>query len=541
MQLSKAEFLASIEGLLPDNSTQEISPLDVRTSLINLADSVSNFMVGTTIDAKNFATPAVRTTLAGEGALNDFRKGVQGRKSSDNSAFGYATLRQNLDGSGNTAIGSYSQSCALYGDYNTSVGYQSSASNVSGSGNTSIGSFSLNNNRRGSFNIAVGHGAGWYIGPERDYTLSIGSLPISSGDLCDANEDLIYDGSAPLLFGSLRPKNQKLAIGTDYLHDYGMLQVSGDVTPSRSGLFSLGVSQFAWNNINEEIYFSGSVVGIGGIPSGAPQGITGSAGSKDAKLTVYGDLVPSESGRFALGHPSLPWDGYFNDVVISGQALINAAVYNTIEECLYECKTLHLATSGFCDPEDNGFHDSSVCGILTDEQLDGAGLEIHSSGAGDTYRRDYRFIYRSPDAELLCLPSFNAFTRSRWESNISMEVLDGASFIGERLLSRGDAGVVIQSGCMGVFIEPYEASGQRVVVAQEPQYRDSYPTLKDVNFIARSGTDIIEGNPSGYDYTVMYGTVDSGVKVTQRFASRIKSSSTVRGFSIVYHDELDQE
>ena len=76
---------------------------------------------------------------------------------------------------------------------------------------------------------------------------------------------------------------------------------------------------------------------------------------------------------------------------------------------------------------------------------------------------------------------------------------------------------------------------------KEPHFSNSYPTLNDANFIARSGTDIIEGNPSGYDYTVMYGTVDSGVQVAQRFASRIKSSSTVRGFSIVYHDEFDQE
>jgi len=37
----------------------------------------------------------------------------------------------------------------------------------------------------------------------------------------------------------------------------------------------------------------------------------------------------------------------------------------------------------------------------------------------------------------------------------------------------------------------------------------------------------------------MYGTVDSGVKITQEFSSRIKTTSGKRGFSIVYHDELD--
>ena len=135
----------------------------------------------------------------------------------------------------------------------------------------------------------------------------------------------------------------------------------------------------------------------------------------------------------------------------------------------------------------------------------------------------------------------NAFSRSRFESNISIELTSGNALIADRVLGRDSASIMSQSGCMGVFVEGYEASGQRVVVAQEPHFTNQYPTLNDANFIARSGTDIINGVPSGYDYTVMYGTVDSGVQVSQRFASRIKSSSTVRGFSIVYHDELDQE
>jgi hypothetical protein len=57
--------------------------------------------------------------------------------------------------------------------------------------------------------------------------------------------------------------------------------------------------------------------------------------------------------------------------------------------------------------------------------------------------------------------------------------------------------------------------------------------------ISRSGEMFTGGNPIGYDYSVMYGTIDSGVQLAQKFKSRIKSASTVRGFSIVYHDELD--
>lgn len=538
MILTKSEYLSKIDVLLADNSTQEISPLDLRTSLIDLVDSVGNLFAGLELDAANFSSPDTRTTRGGDLSLNSMF--LAGRSSVDNSAFGYASLRNNFNGIENTAVGSFSLACNLYGSHNSALGYHAVAGNTTGSGNVGVGAFALNNNKYGSFNIGIGHGAGYYVGKNDEFKFYLGAVPITSGDTC-IGEELVTSGQPPLLFGDLDQPNHRLGIGVNVLHNFGMLQVSGDATPSVSGDFGLGNTRYPWSHINNEIQFSGSYIGFGGAPSGDVHGIS------DASTTMYGDLLPSEDGRWALGNPGtggsnrLMWDGYFNDVIISGQAFINEANYNIVEECLYECKTLHLATSGFCDPESAGFDDSAVCGILNDEGLDGAGFEIHSSGAGNSYRRDYRFIYKAPDSELACLPVDNAFTRSRFESNISLEVVDGASLISERLLGRYDTSLAIQSGCMGIFLEPYAVSGQRVVVAQEPHYTNQYPTLNDVNFISRSGTDIIDGNPSGYNYTAMYGTVDSGVQVSQRFASRIKSSSTVRGFSIVYHDELDQE
>lgn len=530
---SKAEYIVSISHLLPDNATQEISPLDLRTSLINLADSVPNFMTGSVINALNFSSPNVRTTLAGDQAISNIA--LAGRTSVDNSAFGYASLRNNYSGSGNTAIGSYSMACNFYGSSNSAFGHLSLAGNTNGSGNIGIGSYSLHNNKTGDFNIAIGHGAGWYLGPDSNYVFILGSTPISSDSVCDINGDPIYTGEVPLLYGNLNSSNHKLGVGTNHLHDYGMLQVSGDVSPTTNEEHHIGNSSYKWLSVNEEVFFSGGVVGVGGQPSGAPQGMA------DGKLTVYGDLLPSESGRFALGHPSLTWDAYLNDVVISGQLFVNneSVVFQDVTQCLYECKTLHLATSGFCDPEDAGFHNSAVCGFLDDPSLDGAGFEIHSSGA--SYLRDYRFLFRQADSTLTCLPEDDVYARSRFESNISIELDSNKALITDRVLGREYTSVVIQSGCMGIFIEPFEASGQRVIVGQEPHFINQYQTLNDANFIARSGTDIVDGNPSGYPYTVMYGTVDSGVKVSQRFASRIKNTSTVRGFSIVYHDELDQE
>jgi len=527
MKYSKAEYINSINTLLPDNATQEISPLDLRTSLIDLIDSVPNFLIGSEIDAINFNTADTRTTLGGDFALGSMF--LAGRSSVDNSAFGYASLRNNYNGGLNTAVGSYSLACNLYGSSNTAVGVLALAGNTVGSGNVGIGNYTLHNNKYGDFNIAIGHGAGWFLGPDSDYVFIVASTPISSQSTCDVNQNPVFSGEVPLLFGNLNPSQHKLAIGTNILHGFGMLQVSGDASPSVDNQFMLGRSQFRWRGINDLIHFSGGNVGIGGLPSGIPHGVS------DGRLTVYGDLVPSLDERYALGHPNLKWDGYFNDVIISGQLTVNDIEYTTISQCLYECKTLHLATSGFCDPEDEGFHNSSVCGYLDDVSLDGAGFEIHSSGAN--YIRDYKFVYRQPDPTLKCLPIDNEYSRSRFNSNISIELDGGRAFIGDGLVGRHVASIVSQSGCMGMFIQPYSASGQRVIVSQKPHFENNYPTLSDVNFISRSGTHSLNGNPVGYNYTVSYGSVDSGVRITQRFISRMRSTSTARGFSIIYHDE----
>ena len=532
MILSKQDYIASINTLLPDNSTQQISPLDLRTSLINLVDSVVNFIDGD-ICADNFCTPESRNTRGGVLALSQLD--LAGRSAYDTSAYGYASLKNSYNGVENTALGSYSLSCSLYGSNNTAVGFSSLVGKVNGSGNIGLGSYALANNKQGDFNIAIGHGAGHYMIND-SYKLVVGSYPIETESLCDENEDPITTGVAPLLFGDLNPSDHRLAIGTNSLHPFGMLQVSGDVSPTLDEAFNLGNEHRSWNSINEIVYFSGGLVGVGGQPSGLPQGL-----SPRSKMTVHGDLLPSESGKFALGHPALPWDGYFNDMVVSGQLHANDVVYNNISECLYECKTLHLATSGFCDPDGLGFHNSSVCGFLSDQSLDGAGFEVHSSG--HDYRRDYRFIYRSPDPIVECLDDDSPFSRGRWQSNISMQIESGRHLQTDRIINNNDAhtlGLIHQSGCMGYFVEPFEEKGQRAIIAQEPHVDNKYTTLKDVNMISRSGETVgLDGNPVGYDYSVMYGTVDSGVQVAQKFNSRIKSASTIKGFSIVYHDEID--
>ena len=534
MILSKAEFLAKIGDLLQDNSTQLISPLDVRTSLTDLADSVHLLLDGNSVVSANFASPDTRTTRAGDLALGKLK--YQGRSSIDNSAFGYYALGANFDGTQNTAIGSHSLSCNLHGTYNTAVGFNSSAGNTTGSGNVTVGSFGLQSLRTGSFNISIGHGAGNRIGKDAEFKFYLGVDPIDSGMDCQSMSDA--SGATPLLFGDL--KDLRLGVATHQeLHNYGVLQVSGDVTSSHAKNFNLGNTNIPWASVNEVIHFSGEHVSIN---TPAPSG--------EGKVTVSGNLVPSENGKFSLGWSDgteagekLLWDGFFNDMTVSGSFNCNDININEVNLCTYDCKTLHLATSGVCDSE-IGYHNDAFCGFLSDESLDGAGFVTHSSGAD--YRRNYHFVYRAPDPDLTCLEVDSHYSRSRWESNISIQIESGKHLQTDRVLGDDTLSLVTQSGCYGVFIEPsghdpHNPSGNHGFATRQNIFKQNLPTKKDFNFVAQSGTHLgADGNPSGYDYTLLTGTVDSGVKVAHEFTSRMKSVSASRGFSIVYYDDYDK-
>ena len=102
MILSKSEYISSINALLPDNSTQQISPADLRISLIDLIDSVHNFLDDKEINTANFSSPDTRTTRGGDLALS--KMNLVGRTSVDNSAFGYYALKEST-GTECTAVG----------------------------------------------------------------------------------------------------------------------------------------------------------------------------------------------------------------------------------------------------------------------------------------------------------------------------------------------------------------------------------------------------------------------------------------------------
>lgn len=535
--MSKSAYIASLTTLIPDNSSQQVSPQDIRTSLTNLADSVNSFLVDLNISGANFSTSETRTTRAGELAMNQLN--YAGRSSYDNSAFGYYALGANYSGINNTAIGSHSLGCNLYGSQNVGVGFNSLAGNLTGSGNIGIGNHTLQLNKHGSFNIAIGNGAGYYIGESDSNQFYLASTAQDTASLVDA---VSGSGENPLLHGDLSSSNLRLGIAVKALHNYGSLQVSGAASPSQDKKFDLGNQRYNWRSayISSGVGYSNSgnftisvhthdggdiysqdVVAV--FTSGGHIGIgTETPSGAHGILTVAGNIVPSEDIIYKLGAPNLRWDGYFNDIVVSGNASINDLQYNTINECLYDCKTLHLATSGLCDG--SGLVDASVCGYLSDEGIDGAGFQVHSSGAD--YRRDYGFVFRFPDQSLTALETDSNYARARWQSNISIEIDDGRHLQTDRVLGDGKLSFVTQSGNYGFFIRT-DSSGNKAYLGDERHITAGYTHSKNINIIGPSG--------STSDFIVSIGSPGSGLLVGQQFATRI--SGGMVGFGIEYHDD----
>jgi hypothetical protein len=545
MILTKEGYITSIGLLLPDNSTQQISPGDLRTSLTNLADSVHTFLAGYDIVAKNFASVDSRTTLVGDGAIA--KRDLVGRSNRDNSAFGYHALNGNYDGVKNTAIGATALSCNLYGDQNVAVGFNAIAGNTMGSGNVGVGNFTLQSNKKGDFNIAIGHGAGSYIGEDSNYNFYLGAHAVDYDDLCDLE---IASGNLPLLFGDLL--NRKLGVGgVNTLHDFGTIQSSGDVSPSDNDAFNLGHGSYNWDTAflsNLSYPSSGDFLFTRHTPTGPSDsnqytqstvfvmdtggkiGINTATPSGDhGVLTVAGNIVPNQTHIHTLGTSDLMWDGFFNDVIISGQLHANDVNYNNINECLYDCKTLHLASSGFCDPDGiAGLTGGGVCGYLSDGSLDGAGFEVHSSGTG--YVRDYRYIFKEPDQGLTCLEGDSNYARSRWQSNISIEVTDGQHIQTQRVLSDDRLSLATQSGCHGLFFRTLQNTSGNMTYIGSEDHVGAYTYNQSVNFIGPSGNG---------DYYLSVGTVDSGVSVGVDLATRI--SGAMVGFGLENHDDMNTD
>ena len=431
MIVGKQALVLKINEQLADNSTQEISPRDIRDNLLDIIDSVHLFTADQNLNANNFGTPATRTTRAGDGALESLK--LAGYSSTDNSAFGASALKGNYTGVKNTAIGTYSMSCNLYGSTNVALGYNSLAGNVFGDNNVAIGSYTLQSSKRGDNNIAIGHGAGYYIGENDNYKLFVASHNINNDDLCAVTPG---SGPNPLIYGDLQ--GNRLGVNTTLLHSFGTLQVNGILSPTSGSKHDLGYYtsdyDYRWrnahlsNSINEKIYFNDS-----------------------AAARVKGDIVPDATNIYKIGDSGrgLLWDGYFNDLTVSGIANITNLNYTTISECTYDCRTLYLASSGICS---SGSH---PCGYLSDTQIEGGGLVLQASGTD--YKRDYHWTYLSPDYSQLCVaPDLSgddsAMAHASWYSNISVKLESGRHIKTDRVIGRDFLSLANTNDCFGVFL-----------------------------------------------------------------------------------------
>ena len=288
-EYSENDFILSLDNYLPDNSTEQISPKDIRDTFINAVDSTHRFLELHNIKAKNIESATLRQTRVGELSLDSLNLAYENGE--DNTAIGYASMEGNVYGDQNTALGSYSLSCNLDGNYNTAIGFSSIVGSVEGDGNVGVGLKTLYNLRDGDFNIAIGHGAGYYIGRSDSYQFYLGAHSEASGSCC------LNGSGTPLLRGDLQ--ELKLAIGTNEIHNYGTLQVSGDASPTTTRVSHLGNDNRAWRSVNGQLIFPNSDT-----------------------VESKSNIIPCFDG-LDLGTPELRWDGFFRDVQIYGDLTVN--------------------------------------------------------------------------------------------------------------------------------------------------------------------------------------------------------------------------
>ena len=413
MIFDKSSLIEDIETLLRDNGDQEISPKDLRDSLVNIIDSLHILSQDENIDTNNFGTPPDRNVRLGELALNSL--GNPGRSASDTVAVGYKVLESNYNGIRNTGLGSFSMSCSVYGKENVGVGYGSMSGNVDGNYNVAVGNYGLYNNKHGRNNISIGHGAGYFAPNSDSWKFYVGSYDVGSVDVC---EEISASGiQVSLMYGDLQ--ENKLGIGVLDLDDIGTLQVGGHITTSGNAN-DIGTNSNPWRNI----YVSNSI----------------------NNKFILDDLNfnPANNGVQSLGGIDKRWNANFTDITVSGTADIETVNYTTITDNIYLDRTLYLASQG-----------EIPTAYLNDGQIEGGGLVIQSSGID--YRRDYHWTFQAPNYDIGCIGSVSEvqedFSRASWFSNISIDVEEGSHLRTNRVLSKSSLDLVKENNCYGIFIK----------------------------------------------------------------------------------------
>lgn len=570
MILSKANLVKNILAEIKDNSTGNISPLDVRQNLLSIIDSVHRLTEGHDLKAKNFETLNTRSTRVGDRAIKNLD--LSGYVTIDNTAVGYEALRENYSGERNVSLGTMAVSCNIHGDDNVGLGTHAVAGTTTGSANIGIGSYTLNNNKTGDFNIAIGHGAGYYIGKDDTYKFYVASHNINADYIC-ANTD----GSAltPLLIGDLNAASLKLGIGVKTLRTGSTLQVGGHIEPHNNSVSNLGSSSYRFNtgyfhekldftfanilyhNSNNRFQFSngiyasghltventatiGETMSVGGMLT-ASSGVTANKVSHfNANIRNQNDIIPVSQHTSNLGSLSNQFFNiYTHNIKVNGIGRFTK--FEALSTSHFFNKVINLASSGANQDLDGGNaigeHGNSAPSdneefanpYLTDEAINGAGLKVSSSGTG--YTRNYSFLFKSPDSVMSAFEG-NIYNRTYWESNIGLRTAPEGNV---------HTGKVVNRDTIGVYAydtqKPLDKYVGLTISSGKVYFGKTADSLLangigSVNFIN-------DTNNSG-EYIINTTAQNDNVNVTHRLtANSSKADGTLNGFDLSYISDSD--
>lgn len=541
MIIPKNVLVENIKRDILDNSVGAVSPQDIRRNLLDLIDSVSLLTEFNDLNASNLSTADERTTRFGLETLS--KRNSIGYNSVDNVAIGYASLKSQIDAIQNTAIGSYSLTCNMYGGDNVAVGFHSLGGTINGFGNIGLGSYTLNGNKEGSFNVAIGHGAAYYVDRNNSYQFYLAAHPIDADYICDNATGF---GLLPLLRGDLSQDNLRLGIGVRELHNGAALQVAGNVHPSTNSEFNLGSTSYRYKNIyltstisfpnNENLSYVAnedkfdlttsleingkldvkediSTLGSLSVSNNIVAGGSLSCGPADiaGNIAISGSITPDVDLAFSLGDFRNKWlNAYIYNIYCSGVARFNK--FEAEEQSHFRHKTIYLASTGDMSIIDGGGANNiydyyspndaieEPVSYLLDEDLNDAGIKVSSSGID--YSRTYSFIFRSSNSEWSNLASDNVFARSSWFSNVSISTDDGCHVKADRLINKNNVGLFTYSNGIGFAI----ASGKSYLSPEQ---------LMNTNLVGLGYLNIISS--SNHPSILSLCTPQSGVNIFQRF------------------------
>lgn len=573
MIISKTELVDNIKREINDNSDGQITPHDIRHNLLDFIDSVHNLTHFSDLKSKNFDTEqGSRTTRVGSKTLDNFRIGINGYTSVDNTSVGYASLNKNYQGYENTAIGSYALNCNIHGHNNVAVGFNASAANTTGYGNVSIGNYSLHNNKIGNLNIAIGHGAGYYVDRDTSHKLFIASHNIDLDYICSNEEGV---GLVPLVQGDLDSSNLKLGIGVSSLHQGAMLQVGGSIHPNQSSNYSfdIGSNTYRFRDIylSNVLYFAesnyikydslsddfiitspcridGSVDVSGALDVSSHASFSGNISSSGSahvfgrfdledSLYIEGDVLPKTHLHGRLGEAGKSWlSADIHNLTVTGKTIFNK--FEAVEQAHYLHKTIFLASSGYINTIDGGgagsltenYHPNDniepPVGYLKDEDLSGAGFNIYSKDIAAGYERTYKFSFSPQDSSLDYLSEDSPNSRSHWTSNISLETSAGCHVKTDRIINNSKIGILNYISGLGLFVED-----SRLTFGKENTF-DNLGNIGDVSFVA-------ENDASDYVFSILSNS--NNTNIHQRLLSNFSGSSNLTGyeFSYILRDDLD--